>query len=76
MTADPGRTGPAAVVEGPDVVAQAVLRLLDDHDLRREMSTSGRGAVVARFGIVSCGDVHPDAYAAALGQAKMRRSRR
>lgn len=71
-----GVTGLLVEPERPDLVAAAVLRLLDDEETRRRMGAAGREAAVTRFDVDVSADVHARAYEAALEHARERSSGR
>jgi glycosyltransferase involved in cell wall biosynthesis len=71
-----GVAGVLVEPERPDLVAEAVLGLLDDEALRSRLGSAGRTAALARFGVESCADVHARAYEAALEHAAARSSGR
>lgn len=65
-----GRVGILVEPGRPDLVADAVLRLLRDDELRARMGAAGRAAARTRFDAEVCAEVHAQAYAAALERAK------
>jgi glycosyltransferase involved in cell wall biosynthesis len=69
-----GITGLLVPPEQTESIAAAVLRLLDDADLRLRMGAAGRSAAVERFDADSVADVYVQAYEAALAHAATRRS--
>lgn len=72
-----GVTGILVEPERPDLVAEAVLRLLDDREWRARMGAAGRAAAVERFDVEVAADAHAGAFAAALERAgTARRGRR
>jgi glycosyltransferase involved in cell wall biosynthesis len=61
-----GVTGILVRPEDGDAFARAVLRLVEDDDLRRRMGEAGRARAVAHFGVEQCAEVHAAAYEAAF----------
>jgi glycosyltransferase involved in cell wall biosynthesis len=64
-----GVTGLLVQPEQPEVLAGAVLRLLDDDGLRSRMAAAGRETAVSRFDADRAAGVYVQAYEAALGHA-------
>jgi glycosyltransferase involved in cell wall biosynthesis len=62
-----GVTGLLVQPELPEAVAQAVLRLLADDELRARMGEAGRDAALARFDAERVAGIYVQAYEAALG---------
>lgn len=65
-------TGLLVEPERPELVAEAVLRLLGDDATRASLGAAGRAAAVARFDVEVSADVHVRAYEAALEHASGR----
>jgi uncharacterized protein YbaR (Trm112 family) len=61
-----GRTGLLVPPSDPPALAAAILRLLADDELRRELGAAGRERAIAHFGVEACADVHAAAFEAAL----------
>lgn len=70
---DDGVTGLLVPPEQPAAIAQAVLRLLSDQELRLRMAAAGREAALERFDVERVVDVYVQAYEAALARAASRR---
>lgn len=70
-----GVTGILVEPERPDLLADAVLRLLDDDELRSRMGAVGREAAVARFDVEAAADEQVRLYEAALATATARSGR-
>lgn len=64
-----GVTGLLVAPEQPEAIAQAVLRLLDDEELRAEMGTTGRAVALERFDAERTAETYVLAYEAALAHA-------
>ncbi len=69
-----GVTGLLVPPEEPRAIADAVLELLGDDTLRRQMGAAGRKAAVERFDSERAADVYVRAYEAALSHAGRRRA--
>jgi glycosyltransferase involved in cell wall biosynthesis len=67
-----GVTGLLVQPEQPGAVAQAVLRLLNDDELRLRIGAAGREAALARFDAGRAADVYVRAYEASLAHAAVR----
>jgi len=71
---DDGVTGLLVEPDRPDLMAEAVLRLLADDGLRARFGAAGRAAGLERFSVERSADVHAEAYEAALAHAGARGS--
>ena len=60
----------------PDRVAAAVLRLLEDQELRAGVAAAARARALADFDLDSLADRHLRAYEAALAHRRQTRGRR
>jgi glycosyltransferase involved in cell wall biosynthesis len=69
---DDGVTGVLVPPEQPDAIADAVLWLLGDGELRARMGAAGREAALERFDVERAADVYVQAYDAALAHAATR----
>lgn len=67
-------TGIVVEPRRPDLIADAVVRLLGDEPLRARLGAAGREAALARFGIEASAETHVRAYEAALAQTASRGS--
>ncbi len=73
---DDAVTGILVEPERPDLIAAAVLKLLDDDSLRSRMGAAGREAAVGRFGLEAAADRQVLTYEAALAHARSHTSGR
>jgi glycosyltransferase involved in cell wall biosynthesis len=67
-----GVTGIVVPPRDSEAIANAVLRLLAEPDLRERMGTAGRDRAVAHFSLDRLGDVQADAYRKALAHRAAR----
>ena len=69
-----GLTGVLVEPGRPEIIAEAVLRLLGDTSLRAGMGVAGRVKAIERFDAEQVADVYVQAYEAALGHRAARGS--
>jgi glycosyltransferase involved in cell wall biosynthesis len=67
-----GVTGLLVAPERPEALADAILRLVEDVELRAQMGAAGREAATQRFDADQVTDVYVQAYQAALAHAELR----
>jgi glycosyltransferase involved in cell wall biosynthesis len=67
-----GVTGLLVAPERPEALADAILRLVEDVELRAQRGAAGREAATQRFDADQVTDVYVQAYQAALAHAELR----